>query len=155
MSSYLVTWYKSRHHGPVMLHDFEINLSLPQRLSHFNCFLSNQRIVVHFNLQKQKPIKSIYRCISPHWPFTGCTKLTFFIREIKMPTLSNGHLIVWNARNLRVVFFIAFNVTLTLIFGGSVELQCVFQNPITVNLHRNSQNKSLVCDIKDSLVALS
>ena len=77
------------------------------------------------------------------------------IGKIKMPTLSNGHIIVWNARNLPVVFFIAFNLTLTLIFGGSVELQCVFQNPITFTLHRNGQNKSPVCDIKDSLVVLS
>ena len=77
------------------------------------------------------------------------------IGEIKMPTFSNGHIIVWNARNSRVVFFIAFNLTLTLIFGGSVELQCVFQNPITVSLRRNGQNKSPVCDIKDSLVVLS
>ena len=61
-----------------------------------------------------------------------------------MPNLLNGYIIVWNARNLRVVFFIAFNLTLILIFGGSVELQCVFQNTITVTLHRNGQNKSPV-----------
>ena len=72
-----------------------------------------------------------------------------------MPNLLNGYIIVWNARNLRVVFFIAFYLTLTLIFAGSVELQCVFQNPITVTLHRNGQNKPPVCDIKDSLVVLS
>ena len=48
-----------------------------------------------------------------------------------------------------------YKVTFTLIFSGSVELQCVFQNPITVTFHGNGQNKSSVCDINDSLVVLS
>ena len=48
-----------------------------------------------------------------------------------------------------------YTVTLALIFSGSVELQCVFQNPITVTLHRNGENKSSVCDLNGSLVVLS